>query len=292
MMKRTLFVIFIFFGLQAVQAQHLNSYKYVIIPSEFEFQKGTNQFQLNELLKFLFEKEGFEAFLDNEPIPSDLSSNACKGLRTRVRNESGMFRTRLFIELRDCNNIEVFVSREGVSREKDFEKAYQEALRAAFESISELNYTLEEEQEVVEVTAVPEIEEEKVVEVTAVPPVEDENEVSGEVEKELPEEGKDPVDDDIQPTGKKDGTGGNRLFFLKDNSEFFLEKIPSGYNLYQKGMAEPFASLIKSSTGESFIYSSVTSKGMANFDKDGNLTVEVLDPDTNNLRTTVYKKRD
>lgn len=287
-MKRTVLVICLFFGLQAMEAQHLNSYQYVIIPAEFDFQNGTNQFQLNELLKFLFEKEGFEAFLDNEPIPSEFSSNACRGLRARVRNESGMFRTRLYIELRDCNNIEVFVSREGVSREKDFKKAYQEALRAAFESISELNYTIEEEQEVVEVTAVPEIEEERVVEVTAVPPVEDENEVSGEVKKELPEEGKDPLKDDVQPAGPEP----NRLFFLKGDSEFFLEKIPSGYNLYQKGMAEPFASLIKSSAGESFIYSSVTGKGMANFDSDGNLTVEVLDGNTNNLRTTVYTKRD
>lgn len=291
MMKRTLLVICMFCGLQAMQAQDLNSYQYVIIPSEFDFQKGTNQFQLNELLKFLFEKEGFEAFLDNEPIPSEFSSNACKGMRARVRNESGLFRTRLYIELKDCNNNEVFVSREGVSREKDFEKAYQEAIRAAFESISELNYTIEEEQEVVEVTAVPEIEEERVVEITAVPQVEDDNEVSGEVKKELPEEKKGLVDD-MQPTGKKDGAEANRLFFLKDDSEFFLEKISSGYNLYQKGMAEPFASLIKSSTGESFIYSSVTAKGMANFDSEGNLTIEVLDPDTNNLRTTVYKKRD
>jgi hypothetical protein len=170
MMRKTLLAIFVLFGLQVIQAQHLNSYQYVVIPAEFDFQKGTNQYQLNELLKFLFEKEGFEAFLDNEPIPSEFSSNACKGLRARVRNESGLFRTRLFIELRDCNNLEVFVSREGVSREKDYEQAYQEALRAAFESISELNYSIDDQdQNVAEVTAVPEIPEDKVVEVSAVP---------------------------------------------------------------------------------------------------------------------------
>ncbi|HSI70114.1 MAG TPA: hypothetical protein VK941_07765 [Gillisia sp.] len=282
--------VFLLFGLQMMQAQHLNSYQYVVIPAEFDFQKGTNQYQLNELLKFLFEKEGFEAFLDNEPLPSELSANACKGLRARVRNESGMFRTKLFIELRDCNNVEVFISREGVSREKEYEKAYQEALRAAFQSISDLNYSIVEEENLVEVTAVPEIPEENVVEVTAVlPAVQDEKEVAGEIEQKLPAEDKDTeeVDEGLIRKGDND-----RIFLQKDGSEFFLEKTPSGFNLYQNGMAEPFASLIKSSAGESYLYSSVTAKGMANFGKEGNLIVEVLDPATNNLRTSVYQKRD
>jgi hypothetical protein len=130
------------------------------------------------------------------------------------------------------------------------------------------------------------------VEVTAVPVIPEEKEVTGEVEEDLPVEEKDPVEVDKGLTMESEGEDAQQLIFIKDGSEFFLEKIPSGYNLYQRGMAEPFATLIKSSAGESFIYSSVTAKGMANFDRNGNLTVEILDPATNNLRTSVYQKRD
>ncbi len=293
MMMKILFLsICLLFGLQFTQAQHISSYQFVVIPAEFDFQKEPNQYQLNELLKFLFEKEGFEAYLDNETFPATLSANPCKALRARVKDDSGLFRTKLFIELRDCNNNEIFITPEGVSKLKDYQQAYHEALREAFKAVSNLGYNYEKEDNVVEVTAVPPAEEEKVVEVTAVPSVDKEEEVTGEVKKELPVETKDPVAVEGKKTKSNDRGEAKRLLFQKDGSEFFLERTPSGFNLYQKGMAEPFASLVKSSAKESYLYSSVTSKGMANFDDEGNLTVEILDPESNSLKTTVYHKRD
>ncbi|MCM4160457.1 hypothetical protein FHG64_07170 [Antarcticibacterium flavum] len=291
-MKTLYFTILFLFSLQFIHGQHINSYRYVVIPAEFDFQKETNQYQLNELLKFLFEREGFEAYLDNETFPAALSSGPCKALRARVKDDSGMFRTRLAIELRDCNNNEVFITPEGVSKLKDYQQAYHEALREAFTAISNLNYKYAQEENVVEVTAVPPVEEEKIVEVTAVPPVDNEKEVTGEVERELPVETKDPVAVEGTKTKENDGMEARRLLFQKEGSEFFLEKTPSGYNLYQKGMSEPFASLVKSSARDSYLYTSVTAKGMANFDNKGNLTVEVLDPQSNSPKTTVYSKQD
>src|SRR5690606_23085435 len=79
------------------------------------------------------------------------------------------------------------------------------------------------------------------------------------------------------------------LNFSKEDAFFYLEKSQNGYSFFQKGMAEPFAALIKSSAGNNFIYSSITSKGMAYFDEYGNLVVEVLNPQTNALETVVYK---
>ncbi|MDP5097113.1 MAG: hypothetical protein NWP90_05435, partial [Flavobacterium sp.] len=37
------------------------SYKYIIIPSQFSFFKEANKYGLNELTKSFFEKEGFHA---------------------------------------------------------------------------------------------------------------------------------------------------------------------------------------------------------------------------------------
>lgn len=43
--------------------------------------------------------------------------------------------------LSDCSNKVVFTSVEGISRQKEFKKAYQESVRNAFKSFSELNYS-------------------------------------------------------------------------------------------------------------------------------------------------------
>lgn len=47
-----------------------------------------------------------------------------------------MFQTRLQFELFDCHRKRVFESSMGVSREKQYQKAYQGSLRKAFESLS------------------------------------------------------------------------------------------------------------------------------------------------------------
>ena len=38
---------------------NLNDYKYVIVPNKFDFLKENDQYQLNSLAAFLFEKYGF-----------------------------------------------------------------------------------------------------------------------------------------------------------------------------------------------------------------------------------------
>jgi len=74
------------------------------------------------LTKFLFEKEGFKTIYDNLEKPADLSNNPCLGLTADVFNDSGMFTTKLTIELTNCKNQKVLVSKEGKSKEKDYKK--------------------------------------------------------------------------------------------------------------------------------------------------------------------------
>lgn len=119
----------------------LNSYKYVIVPNSYDFLKGAeDKYQLNSLTKFLFEKYGFEAMLEDEEYPKDLLSNPCLAVSADVINQSKMFMTKLIVELKDCHNKVVFTSLEGKSKEKEFKKTYQEALRKAFVSIEVLDY--------------------------------------------------------------------------------------------------------------------------------------------------------
>ncbi len=140
-MKLKLFILlFTVFISNSILGQSLNEYKYIIIPSKFDFLKFEDQHQLNSLTKFLFEKEGFITIYDNLERPADLSNNPCLGLTADVFNDSGMFTTKLTIELVNCKNQKVVQSEIGKSKEKDYKKGFQEALRNAFKSVSALNY--------------------------------------------------------------------------------------------------------------------------------------------------------
>ena len=119
----------------------LNNYKYIIVPERYDFLKSKNQYQLNSLTKFLFKKEKFTALSAIDKKPRDLVKNPCLGLRANVISSSGMFATKLQVELKDCENKLIFLSKEGKSKEKGYRKGHHEALRSAFESFSDLNYT-------------------------------------------------------------------------------------------------------------------------------------------------------
>lgn len=119
--------------------EDVNQYRYVVVPKQFEFQKEAGQYQLNGLTRFLFEKYGFEAYLEGE-VPDALMNNPCEGLKGVVKDESGMLTTKVKVLLMDCRNNVVFETKEGKTKEKDYSKSFNLAIREAFEDIDELNY--------------------------------------------------------------------------------------------------------------------------------------------------------
>lgn len=142
-----LFIIVSFYG---IAQKNLNDYKYIIIPKSFQFSKGEDQYQLNSLLKFLFNKYGYEAYFKDE-LPEDLNMDRCLGLMTKVSNgKGGMFKTKLEISLNDCYDTNVMTSKIGESRLKQFDKAYTQALRDAFETFKNMDYKYVEQAVVTE----------------------------------------------------------------------------------------------------------------------------------------------
>ncbi len=124
------------------QEVKLDQYKYVIVSSKFDFVKQVDEYKTSSLAKFLFNKIGFKAYLDNEEaIPQELSENRCKALLVDVKDNSGMFRTKNFIELKNCRGKLVYRSEIGSSKLKSYERAYREAIKEAFISIEKLGYT-------------------------------------------------------------------------------------------------------------------------------------------------------
>ncbi|MFZ0489712.1 MAG: hypothetical protein WAM00_05655 [Salegentibacter sp.] len=268
-MKKLIFICFVLGAIFSSAAQDLNEYKYVIVPQTYDFMKREDQYQLNSLTKFLFEKYGFEAVMKDEDRPEDLRKNNCLGLRADVKNNSGIFVTKMKVLLEDCNGNVVFESEEGRSRTKQYKQAWQEALRDAFNSVAALdhNYEADPVVETVEKDA----------------PSAETPEAEAEVAKSLPAE----VQVRAQPVAMQNQNA--QKYYVKDNAVFYLKDSDDGYSFYQKGMAEPFAALIKSDKGKTYIYNSLTKQGMAYFDESGNLVVEYFDRNQNKSVKTVYE---
>lgn len=144
-MKNSVFsmLMICFFSIGVFSQTNLNEYKYVVVSKKYDFLKEADMYQLNSLSKFLFNKYGFEALMEGEEYPDDLIKNRCLALDANILKGAGMFKTKLNIELTDCNDKVVYVSTLGESREKDYKKAYTEAVRKAFKSIEALDYKYE-----------------------------------------------------------------------------------------------------------------------------------------------------
>ena len=126
----------------------LNDYKYVIVPKKFDFLKEQDEYQLNSLANFLFNKYGFETIFEGDNYPKDFLNDRCLALKSDVLKDSGVFKTKLTVVLKDCFDKVVYTSKLGESREKEFKTAYNLALRDAFESFRAMNYQYKPNQNI------------------------------------------------------------------------------------------------------------------------------------------------
>lgn len=165
--KIALTILFITISFYGIAQKELNNYKYIIVPKKFSFSKSEDQYQLNALTKFLFNKYGYEAYFNDE-LPEDVKQNRCLALIVDVSNEEGsMFKTMLEIALRDCYGVAVVTSKIGESRLKEYDKAYNVALRSAFETFQNFDYKyVANEETIVERTTEEMKPEENTVQIT------------------------------------------------------------------------------------------------------------------------------
>ena len=142
-MKKHILIVIFFIGFTATAQQELDAYKYVVVPSKFDFQKKANQYGVNMLLKYKFQQLGFETYLDTDVLPEALKGEGCSSLRPTIISKGGMFTTRLLVEVTDCLNRVLFRTVEGSSKEKSYKVSYNIALREAFTSFGDyrLSYT-------------------------------------------------------------------------------------------------------------------------------------------------------
>ena len=127
-------------------SQNLDNYKYALVPAQFTFLKEVNQYNLNVMTKLFMEKYGFVTFMDNETYSEEFALNNFNKVFVEIQVDNTMFRTKLKVVLKDLTNKVVFVSAEGVSRNKEYKIAYKEALRSAFSSFDAINHNYKEQK--------------------------------------------------------------------------------------------------------------------------------------------------
>jgi len=139
-MKAPALLILVLFTVTVHAQTNINNYKYVIVPEKFSFSKSENQYGLNSLVRDLLEEKGFTAFMSNAQLPQEVAANKCSSLMADVVEKKGIFVTNLTILLKDCQGNIIFKSKEGKSREKEFQAAYDGALRDAYTSLKAAPY--------------------------------------------------------------------------------------------------------------------------------------------------------
>ncbi len=146
-MKNVFFALLLL-GVMSTSYSQLNSYKYIIVPKKFDIFSEENLHHTSTLVKYLFQEEGFNVVYD-DALPEDVANQRCLGVEVDLEKRSTLLQTHLTLVMKDCAGMEVFRAEEGSSREKEFRKAYHEAIRASFVSFSSMDYkyTPEDQEE-------------------------------------------------------------------------------------------------------------------------------------------------
>ena len=138
-MKRILLLLVLFLAATAF-SQNVNDYEYVIVPTKFSFLKVDDKYRLNTNSRLLLQKYGFKSVFPSDSIPSEIANNNCKKLYFDIIEDNKFLITKIKIVLKDCREKLLFESDYGTSKEKEFEIAYNKALREAGKSFDKLNY--------------------------------------------------------------------------------------------------------------------------------------------------------
>lgn len=111
-------------------AQKVSDYKYVVLPEKYEdFKK--NHFGMDKVLaKILKTKKYTVLSSENKSTWPSEATNQCKLINANILNASSLFRTKVTVEFKDCDN-KVLSSYKGMSLEKEYEIGYPEALTEA-----------------------------------------------------------------------------------------------------------------------------------------------------------------
>lgn len=237
------------------QTSNLNAYEYVIVPMKFDFQNKPNEHRLNTIARFLLKEEGFEVYMDKEERPLEYRGNTCEPLFLEVEETSGFLNFSLIVRLKDCYDNVLFESEEGKSKIKEFQEGYQDALKQAFMSLTEANYSYD----------------------SSLPKVTSRN--SSTTNK-------------VAQSSTGDKTYPDKINYKFGGETYWLVKKGSkDYSILANEGKENYAELQNADKG-TFIFDSKTINGAAYFDAEGSIIIEYMDEDLGEIQNMIFRKID
>ena len=227
-MKKYYVLIVFFLGLvfSCFSQDSMSDYSYIIVSEQFEFQDEKDKYQLNSLIKFLFNKHGFHAYFKDE-VPANV--RRCDGLYADAEGKPGFLITKVEIVIRDCNDTEIFRTIKGKSDVKDYRKAYYESSREAFKDIRNLyvnqksinSYSNEVTEEVIKVKESEPLPA-KIIATVVV------------VEDVIVNEPKEKVSINTEINTLENLPSAKFSNYSNENKTFLLRKTKNGYSFYEE----------------------------------------------------------
>lgn len=263
-MKNALLILsFFLIVLQEVNSQNLLSeYAYIVVPQRFDFQNEKDEHQINTLTRHLLREAGFNPIYDVEikGLPR------CEGLYIKLLSESTFLLTKITVLIRDCDNVLLYKSETGSSKEKDYKIAYHEAIRKAFRSIETLGVnqgSLETFREITDRRDAA-ISNSQIVQST--PEIFTAQQINS---KSLPT-------------------------YYHNGVEYQLELISNGFILYEKVEQDytKAGSLSKTSREGTYLFNKDGKSMLANFDSDNNLFIDGVDDNGAPIQNKYTKVRE
>lgn len=129
MKKISIFLSVIFIVL--IKSQTVSDYKYVLIPQEFNDFKENRSYNLTGILEKSLKGKKYAILPETKSDwPADALNNPCQVLSSEVMDDKSMFRNKVIVQFKDCNN-QIVLALKGVSTIKEFEPGFQDALKRA-----------------------------------------------------------------------------------------------------------------------------------------------------------------
>lgn len=132
-------VLFSIFFIILIKSQTVSDYKYVKLPSEFTDFKNSKSYGLRNTVEKSLKIKKYSILEESKTNwPSEALQNPCAVLSADLSDDSNMFKNKVILTFKDCNN-QVVLSQKGNSSIKDYEAGLQEAVKSALNTVSVSN---------------------------------------------------------------------------------------------------------------------------------------------------------
>jgi hypothetical protein len=118
---------FLFHSILLIGQNDAVIFQKILLPTRFDFQSEENEYRVSSIIKNELEKKGYEVFYADGKVKVNYNDR-CEYASVDVIRMSTTLRTRMYVQLKDCDGKVLFQTPDEFSKEKHRPKAHSEAL--------------------------------------------------------------------------------------------------------------------------------------------------------------------